>query len=106
MSTYSTLIWSGQGTTTPTVIYTVLPGHTLVVRDIEYTWTGTGDTILNVEANASGFAAAPMLYRVNQPADGSHQWEGRGVVPSGGTVSVSSNPAGAYFYISGYDLQD
>lgn len=102
MSLYSTLFWQGELPTTETTIYTVAAGDLIVLRDAEYLNSSSGPENIQVQTTVPGFDVA-VACRVNSvPSGEGAQWQGRVVVPAGGSLQVAGAAAGLYLILSGY----
>lgn len=105
MPVYSNLLYaSSPAANTVTTAFTVPSGVTCVLRDIEI-YNGSASTAgVNVRINVSGFGNT-VVYGPDALLSGAwSQWEGRVVVPAGGTIQVFATEASVQFTLSGYEL--
>lgn len=104
MAVYSSLLWQGSAPSSTAVVYTVPAGITVVVRDVE--WLNNTGAALNAYllSAVSGFGDAAFAVNNSIPVSQAWQWQGRVVIPTGGSISVGGAPSGALVLISGYEL--
>lgn len=104
MSVYSTLLFIGVLPTAGATLFTVPAGDTCVVRDIEILNTTTSSSSPLLNAVVSG-SVGTILSVPNLAANTHFQWQGRVVIPSGGTIAGVDAHGGQNCMISGYLLQ-
>lgn len=101
MSVYSHLFFIGVLPTAGATLFTVGATQVAVIRDIEILNTTSGSSSPLLNAVVSG-SVGTILSVPNLAANAHFQWQGRVVIPGGGSVAGVDAHGGQNCLISGY----
>lgn len=102
VSIYSTQLAVEQLTATQSVLYTVPPATTVVIRDLEVWVIAAQSGLFYIAVEASGGFVIPLVAETSAAASSKLQWQGRVVMNAGDRVVGASPQPGVQVIVSGY----
>ena len=89
----------GQLPSSSTVLYTVPPGLTVLLKSFSLTNTVAAETEVNIQVNRSGTGRRVLSRDLILPAKGHAEWCGVRILAEGDTIVGQANAANAVDYV-------